>query len=68
VLTPLLRATLLPNAAHYGIALSALVRGPRGAGKARAVERAAATVGVGVWEVSPRFVPDICLSISCPPN
>ncbi|KAF8758335.1 AAA protein [Rhizoctonia solani] len=28
VLTPLLRATLLPNAAHYGIALSALVRGP----------------------------------------
>ncbi|KAF8609951.1 AAA-domain-containing protein [Ceratobasidium sp. AG-I] len=51
-LTPLLRATLLPNAANYGIALSALVRGPRGAGKARAVGRAAARAGVSVWEIN----------------
>ncbi|QRV99956.1 AAA family ATPase [Ceratobasidium sp. AG-Ba] len=51
-LTELLRATLLPNAAHYGIALSALVRGPRGAGKARAVKRAAGKVGVGIWEIN----------------
>ncbi|KAG8690974.1 peroxisomal assembly protein, partial [Ceratobasidium sp. 394] len=52
LLASLLRATLLPNAAHYGITLSALVRGPRGAGKARAVQRAAATVGVGIWEIN----------------
>ncbi|KAG8683461.1 peroxisomal assembly protein, partial [Ceratobasidium sp. 395] len=51
-LTSLLRATLLPNAVHYGIALSALVRGPRGAGKARAVQRAAARAGVGIWEIN----------------
>ncbi|KAG8761406.1 peroxisomal assembly protein, partial [Ceratobasidium sp. 423] len=50
VLTPLLRATLLPNAAHYGIALSALVRGARGSGKARSVKRSAEKIGVGVWE------------------
>ncbi|KAG8748309.1 peroxisomal assembly protein [Ceratobasidium sp. 414] len=37
---------------NYGIALSALVRGPRGAGKARAVQRAAARVGVGIWEIN----------------
>ncbi|CAE6420314.1 unnamed protein product, partial [Rhizoctonia solani] len=52
VLTPLLRATLLPNAAHYGIALSALVRGARGSGKARSVRRSAEKVGVGVWEIN----------------
>ncbi|KAL5635337.1 hypothetical protein ACGC1H_004207 [Rhizoctonia solani] len=52
VLTPLLRATLLPNAAHYGIALSALVRGSRGSGKARSVRRSAEKVGVGVWEIN----------------
>ncbi|KAJ1309501.1 hypothetical protein OPQ81_006276 [Rhizoctonia solani] len=52
VLTPLLRATLLPNAAHYGIALSALVRGARGSGKARSVKRSAEKVGVGVWEIN----------------
>ncbi|CAE6521117.1 unnamed protein product [Rhizoctonia solani] len=52
VLTPLLRATLLPNAAHYGIALSALVRGARGSGKARSVKRSAEKIGVGVWEVN----------------
>ncbi|CCO34592.1 Peroxisomal biogenesis factor 6 AltName: Full=ClaPEX6 [Rhizoctonia solani AG-1 IB] len=48
VLTPLLRATLLPNAAHYGIALSALVRGARGSGKARSVRRSAEKIGVGI--------------------
>ncbi|CAE6348324.1 unnamed protein product [Rhizoctonia solani] len=52
VLTPLLRATLLPNAAHYGIALSALVRGARGSGKARSVKRSAEKIGVGVWEIN----------------
>ncbi|CAE6428580.1 unnamed protein product [Rhizoctonia solani] len=52
VLTPLLRATLLPNAAHYGIALSALVRGARGSGKARSVRRSAEKIGVGVWEIN----------------
>ncbi|CAE6443953.1 unnamed protein product [Rhizoctonia solani] len=52
VLTPLLRATLLPNAAHYGIALSALVRGARGSGKARSVKRSAEKIGVGIWEIN----------------
>ncbi|CAE6380702.1 unnamed protein product [Rhizoctonia solani] len=52
VLIPLLRATLLPNAAHYGIALSALVRGARGSGKARSVRRSAEKIGVGVWEIN----------------
>ncbi|CAE6485565.1 unnamed protein product [Rhizoctonia solani] len=52
VLTPLLRATLLPNAAHYGIALSALVRGARGSGKARSIRRSAEKIGVGVWEIN----------------